>query len=143
MWFLLLAMDACRCAPLASCVYYANGSWGCVCPFFGDGVERCDEQRFVTDLTVRAKGDFAPFINQWPNARVHQMSQRQLLGETQYVLELDSTDYEAMTYLTNAINARGWPFEVALLGSATSRVVTQDVVTFGQVPPLLEILDIN
>ena len=131
----------CKCAPLASCVVHANGSWGCVCPYYGDGYNTCEEQRFFTDVVVRAKSDLSPWLQHLANARVGHMTQRRLLADTQYVLELDSTNYEAMLELTDQVNRKGWPFQVALLGSASSRIVsTQEVVEF---PPLLEVVNIT
>jgi len=126
---LALAVDAsCQCAPLASCVVFPNGSRGCHCPFFGDGVVSCSEQRFVTHATIRVKQDedistWLGHLGRTPTA----VSWRRLLSaQTQAVLELDSTDYEGMQALTREINARSWPYEVALLGSATSQIASLD-----------------
>ena len=122
---LAVCADAsCQCAPLASCVVYANGTRGCHCPFFGDGVSRCEEQRFVTHATVRVKQDaelqsWLGHLGRTPTA----VSWRRLMSaESQVVLELDSTDYDGMQQLTGEINARTWPYEVALLGTATSQI---------------------
>ena len=115
---------SCQCAPLASCIVFANGTRGCHCPFFGDGVVRCDEQRFVTHATVRIKQDaelqsWLGHLGRTPTA----VSWRKLLSaDSQVVLELDSTDYDGMQQLTADINARSWPYEVALLGAATSQI---------------------
>jgi hypothetical protein len=133
---------ACQCAPLASCVVFANGSWGCVCPFWGDGYTLCEEQRFVTDVVVRSRSpDIQPWLAQYQAAKVGSLVQRRLLSDTQYVLELDSTNYDAMQALTAQINNRSWPFSVALLGSATSRIVRSQ--QFDERPPLLEILNVT
>jgi hypothetical protein len=51
------------------------------------------------------------------------VSWRKLLASQTAIVELDSTDYDAMIELTRDINARAWPYEVALLGAATSQVV--------------------
>jgi len=139
--FLIPIASACRCAPLASCVVYSNGSWGCVCPFFGDGYTVCEEQRFVTDVVVRSRSEITPWLNLLSGATVGHMSQRRLLSETQYVLELDSTNYEAMVQLTEQINRKGWTYQIALLGSATSRVVAG--VEAEDEPPLMEVLNIS
>lgn len=145
MWFLLLLFmpvgEACNCAPLASCIQHANGSWGCLCPYYGDGYSRCEEQRFVTDVVVRTKAEIQPWLAVFASARVSHMSQRKLLSETQYVLEFDSTNYEAMLSLTEQINLKGWPYQVAVMGSATSRVVQS--ASFEEIPPLLEIVNIS
>lgn len=131
---------ACRCAPLASCIVYLNESWGCLCPFYGDGYNSCEEQRFVTDVVVRSKEAIEPWL-QHIDARVGHMTQRRLLAETQYVLELDSTNYEAMLEMTQDINRKNWSHKVALLGSATSRIVQSH--NFEELPPLLEITNIS
>lgn len=134
----------CPCAPLASCVRHANGTLGCVCPYLGDGYRSCEEQRFVTDVAVRTKSDSAlgAWLNEWAiHARVGHVSQRKLLSETQYVLELDSTNHEAMVALTEEINSKGWPYQVALLGSATSRIVLSAAVE--ESPPLLEVVNVS
>lgn len=132
---------SCQCAPLASCVVYSNGSWGCVCPFFGDGFNTCDEQRFVTDVIVRSKSELNPWLGHLTQAKVGLMTQRKLLSETQYILELDSTNYDAMLSLTEQINQKNWPFQVALLGSATSRVVMPG--NYEEESPLLEVTNIT
>lgn len=142
MLILLPSAFACQCAPLASCVVFANGSWGCVCPFWGDGYSVCEEQRFVTDVVVRSRSpDIQPWLSQYPGAKVGSLVQRRLLADTQYVLELDSTNYDAMQALTAQINNRSWPFSVALLGSATSRIVRSQ--QFDERPPLLEVLNVT
>jgi hypothetical protein len=51
------------------------------------------------------------------------VSWRKLLSSQTAIVELDSTDYDAMVELTRDINARSWPYEVALLGTATSQIV--------------------
>jgi hypothetical protein len=132
---------SCKCAPLASCLSFGNGSWGCVCPFHGDGYITCEEQRFVTDVVVRTKSEIEPWLKVFAGAKVAHMSQRALLSEIQYVLELDSTNYDAMLELTDEINAKGWPYQVALLGSATSRVVSS--LAFEETPPLLEVVNVS
>ena len=133
---------ACQCAPLASCVVFANGSWGCVCPFWGDGYNVCEEQRFVTDVVVRSRSpDIQPWLLQYQGAKVGSLVQRRLLADTQYVLELDSTNYDAMQALTAQINNKSWSYSVALLGSATSRIVRSQ--QFDERPPLLEVLNVT
>ena len=133
---------ACQCAPLASCVVFANGSWGCVCPYWGDGYAVCEEQRFVTDVVVRSRSaDISPWLSQYQGAKVGSLVQRRLLADTQYVLELDSTNYDAMQALTTQINGRNWSVSVALLGSATSRIVRSQ--QFDERPPLLEVLNVS
>jgi len=101
----------------------------------------CEEQRFVTDVVVRARHNLSQWLGYLASARVGHMSQRRLLSETQYVLELDSTNYEAMLALTDQINRKGWPYQVALMGSATSRLVSSHV--FEEEAPLLEITNIT
>lgn len=130
----------CRCAPLASCVVMKNGSMGCVCPFSGDGYNTCVEQRFITKATVRAQGDIKPWVD-FVGGQLNVVSQSVVAGTTQYVLELDSTNYNAMIALTSRINAKAWPLQVALLGSATSRVVSE--INPEDEPPQLELLDIS
>ena len=109
----------CTCAPLASCIVFPNGTRGCHCPFFGDGVTSCTEQRFVTHATVRSRQDgdlqsWLGHLGRTPTA----VSWRKLLSSQTAIVELDSTDYDAMVELTRDINARSWPYEVALLGTA-------------------------
>lgn len=115
---------SCVCAPLASCIVFPNGTRGCHCPFFGDGVTSCTEQRFVTHAAVRSRQDadlqsWLGHLGRTPTA----VSWRKLLASQTAIVELDSTDYDAMIELTRDINARAWPYEVALLGAATSQVV--------------------
>jgi hypothetical protein len=130
----------CRCAPLASCVVLKNGSMGCVCPYSGDGYNSCVEQRYITKATVRTQGDIKPWVD-LVGGQLSVVSQSTVAGTTQYVLELDSTNYNAMITLTNRINAKTWPLQVALLGSATSRVVSE--INPDDEPPQLELLDIS
>lgn len=137
---ILAVVLSCACAPLASCVYYANHTWGCVCPYYGDGYASCEEYRFVTKATVRSKQDIMPWVGHVGGV-VRSVTQRQLMNSVQYVIELDSTNYEAMTQLTSSINARNWPFEVALLGSATSSIITNAM--YEEEPPLLEIVHVD
>lgn len=132
---------SCNCAPLASCVLFVNGSWGCVCPFFGNGYDSCEEQRFITDVVVRSKEDITPWLKLFGNARVGSLNKRKLLNEDQFVLELDSTNYEAMTQLTDSINEKNWPYNVALLGSATSRLIYGN--SADEKTPVLDILNIT
>lgn len=124
LFFMPALASCCDCAPLASCIALQNGSWDCVCPFFGDGHVFCEEQRFVTDVVVRTRHNLSQWLQYLAVARVPHMTQRSQLSETQYVLELDSTDYGSMLQLTNQVNRRAWPHRVALLGAATSRVVS-------------------
>lgn len=114
---------SCRCAPKASCVRLRDGSLGCMCPFFGDGYSKCEEQRFVTDVRLRAYSQEE--LGSWVgNKTVGSLSSRRLMGGlTHYVLEIDSSNVEAMEALTQEINDKQWPQKVALLGSATSRIV--------------------
>jgi len=121
------ASASCLCAPLASCIVFPNGTRGCHCPFFGDGVTSCTEQRFVTHATVRSRQDgdlqsWLGHLGRTPTA----VSWRRLLASQTAIVELDSTDYDAMVELTRDINARSWPYEVALLGAATSQIVDAD-----------------
>jgi len=138
---------SCQCAPLASCVVFPNGTRGCHCPFFGDGVLKCEEQRFVTHATVRVKQDgelqsWLGHLRRTPTA----VSWRKLLSaDSQVVLELDSTDYEGMQQLTREINARSWPYEVALLGTATSQIADADgaLDTIEAAAAQLEVLNVS
>jgi hypothetical protein len=131
---------ACRCAPLASCVQLGNGSLGCVCPYFGDGYNSCSDQRFVTKATVRTQQDLKPWI-EYLGSTLEVLSQQSVDNTIQYVLELDSTNYEAMLDLTQRVNLKNWPHKVALLGSATSRIVSN--IQFQEEPPLLELIEIS
>jgi len=143
-WLLLIGAArvalGCGCAPLASCVLRANGTYGCVCPFFGDGYKVCEEQRYVTEATVRASEG----IGQWlghVGGTPSKITERKLLSETQYVMEFDSTNYEAMVELTRQLNSKDWPYKVALLGSATSRVT--NYLTVPEEFPLIELLNVT
>ena len=106
----LIGSHACPCAPLASCVVFANGSFGCMCPFFGDGVVSCERERFVTRAMVRS-------IPENSELRFQTLKS----GAGYFLLEFDSTDYDLMEALTREINSRPWAF--MLLGSATSEIV--------------------
>jgi hypothetical protein len=64
----------------------------------------------VTDVVVRSKTEIQPWLAVFASARVSHMSQRKLLSDTKYVLEFDSTNYEAMLSLTEQINLKGWPY---------------------------------
>jgi len=101
----------------------------------------CEEQRYITDVVVRSKQDIYPWLKDFANARVGSMQTRKLLSETQYVLELDSTNYDDMTLLTQQINEKNWPYQVALLGSASSRLIFSD--QWEEKTPLLEVLNIS
>lgn len=136
----LVSSIACRCAPLASCVQLANGSFGCHCPFFGDGYSSCTDLRYVTRATVRTQQELKPWI-EYMGSKSEVLSQQSVDGTTQYVLELDSTNYDEMLALTQRVNAKAWPHRVALLGSATSRVVSN--VAFSESPPELELIEIT
>jgi hypothetical protein len=132
---------SCNCAPLASCVVFSNGSWGCVCPYHGDGYSVCVEERYVTDVVVRSSNDIKPWLNIFSKAKVASMISRKLLSQTQFVLEFDSTNYEAMNELTTQINEKNWPYNVAVLGSASSRLVYGNKIE--EKTPLLEIVNIT
>jgi hypothetical protein len=150
-FFILMAFaacaHACQCAPLASCVVYPNGTRGCHCPYFGDGVVSCTEQRFVTHATVRVKHDsvlqsWLGHLGRTPTA----VSWRKLLSsDSQVVIELDSTDYDNMVQLTDSVNARLWPYEVALLGSATSQIADASTAftTMESSVALLEVVNVS
>jgi hypothetical protein len=139
--YLKFVSSLCRCAPLASCVKLSNGSMGCHCPFNGDGYTSCVEHRFVTKAVVRSDEDIKQWI-QYVGGELKLSSQNYVLGGiTQYVLELDSTNYDSMISLTEKINGKQWPYQVALLGSATSRIVSN--LSIQETPPDLELLDVS